>query len=411
MKNIISKLILALIILTTISSCDNTTTTSNIEENNTSDSITHIAKQIAETKFGIEVDKYNIKKSSIHKNEFFSNVLQKHGISYPRVMEAVNASKEIFDVRRLRQGNTYYTFKTKDSTNTTEYFIYHLNKTNYITYDFRDSIIVSEHELEIRIDTNVAEGVIESSLWVSFRNAGNDPMLSMELSDIYAWTIDFYGLQQGDKYRVIYEKRYIDTTYIGLGKVLSSHFEHSGHNYKAYIFEQDSIEDYFDEEGGSLRRAFLKAPLRYSRISSRFSNSRLHPIYKIRRPHHGVDYAAPTGTPVHTIGDGKVTYVGRKGGYGKYIKVKHNGTYTTGYAHLSRYAKGLKVGNFVKQGETIGYVGSTGASTGPHLDFRVYKSGVAIDPLKMKSPPAVPIKDSLIDDFNNTVSTFEKMYR
>jgi len=407
MKNIISKLILAIIISITTFSCVNNNNKEIRNNATNSDSVSTVEKHIAETKFGIEVEAYNIEKSSIKKNEFFSTVLQKYGISYPRVMEAVNASKEIFDVRRLRQGNTYYTFKAKDSTNTTEYFIYHLNKTNYIKYDFRDSIIVSEHELEIRIDTNVAEGVIESSLWVSFRNAGNDPMLSMELSDIYAWTIDFYGLQQGDKYKVIYEKRYIDTTYIGIGKVLSTHFEHSGHNYKAYLFEQDSIEDYFDEEGGSLRRAFLKAPLRYSRISSRFSNSRLHPIYKIRRPHHGVDYAAPTGTPVHTIGDGKVTYVGRKGGYGKYIKIKHNGTYTTGYAHLSRYAKGLKVGNFVKQGITIGYVGSTGASTGPHLDFRVYKSGTPIDPLKMKSPPAVPIKDTLKNQFSNTINKYE----
>jgi len=409
MKNIIYKLSLAIIISISTFSCTNTTSpvSDTIDQKDTTLSI---AKQIAETKFGIEIKNYTIEKSSIKKNEFFSTVLQRHGISYPRVIEAVNASKEIFDVRRLRQGNTYYTFKTKDSTNTTEYFIYHLNKTNYIKYDFRDSIMVSEHELQIRVDTNVALGVINSSLWVSFRNAGYDPMLSMELSDIYAWTIDFYGLQKGDSYKVIYEKRYIDTTYIGLGKVLSSHFEHSSHNYKAYIFEQDSIEDYFDEEGGSLRRAFLKAPLRYSRISSRFSNSRLHPIYKIRRPHHGVDYAAPTGTPVNTIGDGKVIFIGRKGGFGKLIRIKHNGTYTTGYAHLSRYAKGLKVGNFVKQGVTIGYVGSTGAATGPHLDFRVYKSGTPIDPLKMKSPPAVPIKDSLLGEFNNTIAEFEKMY-
>lgn len=398
-------IILVIVFTIIISSC-NTNNTINNENSNSNDSIQPAVKQIAQTKFGININDYTIDKGNIKKNEFFSNLLQDNGISYPSILETIEASKDIFDVRYMRTGDTYYTFNRIDSTNKTDYIIYHLNKTNYIKFDFRDSIIASEHQLPIIIDTNIAIGIIESSMWTSFKNAGYDPMLSMELSDIYAWTIDFYGLQKGDSYKVVYEKRYIDSTYIGLGKVLASYFIHSGHNYKSYIFVQDSLEDYFDEEGGSLRRAFLKAPLRYSRISSRYSHSRLHPILKIRRPHHGVDYAAPTGTPVQTIGDGKVLYVGRKGGYGKYIKVKHNGTYTTGYAHLSRYAKGLKVGQFVKQGETIGFVGSTGRSTGPHLDFRVYKSGTPIDPLKMKSPPAIPIKDTMMTLYNKTMDKY-----
>ncbi len=403
-------ILLAIVLTIIISSC-NTNNTINIDTSTSKDSISSSEKEIAKTKFGILVNDYTINKASVKKNEFFSNILQNNGISYPRVIEAVEASKDIFDVKYMRTGDTYYTFRKKDTTNKTDYIIYHLNKTNYVKFDFRDSIIATEHQLPIRIDTNMAEGTIESSPWVSLKNGGYDPMLSMELSDIYAWTIDFYGLQKGDSYKIIYETKFIDSTYIGLGKVLACQFVHFDHNYKAYIFVQDSLEDYFDEEGGSLRRAFLKAPLRYSRISSRFSHSRMHPILKIRRPHHGVDYAAPTGTPVHTIGDGKVTYVGRKGGYGKYIKIKHNGTYTTGYAHLSRYAKGLKVGAFVKQGETIGYVGSTGRSTGPHLDFRVYKSGTPIDPLKMKSPPAIPIKDSMKTEFENTINKYDKLLK
>jgi murein DD-endopeptidase MepM/ murein hydrolase activator NlpD len=221
-----------------------------------------------------------------------------------------------------------------------------------------------------------------------------DPRLALELSDIYAWTIDFYGLQKGDSFNLVFEKESIDSIYVGIGKVLACHFIHAGHNYQAYLYSQDSLEDYFDEEGGSLRRAFLKAPLKFGRISSHFSNSRLHPVLKIRRPHHGVDYAAPTGTPILTIGDGKVTFVGRKGGYGNRVEIKHNSTYSTGYAHLSKYAKGLKAGDFVKQGTIIGYVGATGLATGPHLDFRVYKNGTPIDPLKMESPPAIPINDA-----------------
>ena len=404
------QILLAFIIALILSSCNTNNTTDNIKET-PKDTISAVVKEIAKKKFGIEVDNYIIKKSTVKSNEFFSNILQDQGISYARVIEAVNASNEIFDVKYMRKGDTYFTFTTTDSTAQLDYLVYKLNKTNYVKFNFMDSIIATEHQLKIIIDTNIAIGVIESSPWSSLKSRGYDPMLAMELSDIYAWTIDFYGLQKGDSYKIIYEKRYIDSTYIGLGKVLACEFMHYDHNYKAYIFEQDSLEDYFDEDGGSLRRAFLKAPLRYSRISSRFSHSRLHPILKIRRPHHGVDYAAPTGTPVHTIGDGKVTYVGRKGGYGKYIKVKHNGTYTTGYAHLSRYAKGLKVGSFVKQGETIGYVGSTGRSTGPHLDFRVYKSGTPIDPLKMKSPPAVPIKDSMKADFESTIQKYDQLLK
>ena len=319
-----------LVLVIGLSSCKNDNNGIVNSDINGIDTINEIVAPIVNKRFGIITDDYTITENTVQKNEFFSNILQNKGISYARVLEAIEAGKEIFDVKYMRQGNRYYTLDRNDSTNKTDYIIYHLNKTNYIKFNFIDSVLVTEHQLPIRIDTNIATGVINSSLWVSFKRDGFDPMLSMELSDIYAWTIDFYGLQKGDQYKVVYQKRYIDTTYIGLGKVLSSEFVHSGHNFKAYIFVQDSLEDYFDEEGGSLRRAFLKAPLKFSRVSSRFSHSRMHPILKIRRPHHGVDYAAPTGTPVHTIGDGKVTYIGRKGGYGKYVKIKHNGTYTTG---------------------------------------------------------------------------------
>jgi len=374
-------------------SCNQPKHNGNNSKQNIIDSTKAAVKEvIIETKFEIPVDDYSINEYKVKSGETFSVILNKVGLSYSEIRNQVQASKDIFDVRYIREGKKYFTFNRKDSSAKTDYLIYKVNKVEYIKFDFRDSLLISTHELEIRIDTNHVRGTIESSLWVSMKRAGISPILSMELSDIYAWTIDFYGLQKGDSYNVIYEKKYIDSTFIGLGRVIACDFNSGGHNYYAYLFKQDSLEDYFDEEGGSLRRAFLKAPLKFSRISSRFSNNRLHPVLKIRRPHHGVDYAAPTGTPVHTIGDGKVIFIGRKGGYGKKIEIKHNGTYTTGYAHLSRYAKGLKKGDFVKQGTTIGYVGSTGLATGPHLDFRVYKSGTPIDPLKMKSPPAVPIK-------------------
>ncbi len=388
----------------TFSSCENST--KSIDNKDAKAEPKEEIKKEIEKRFGIPITDYIIDNHKVRTNQYFSTILTDQGIPYSRVHETVLASEGIFDIRYIRSGNKYFTFNRKDSTTKTDFLIYQVNETNYIKFDYRNEVIVSSHELPIILDTNISKGVIESSLWMSMKNAGIDPMLSMDLADIYAWTIDFYGLQKGDSFNVIYETRYIDSTYIGLGKVLACSFTHSEHNYLAYIFVQDSLEDYFDELGGSLRRAFLKAPLRFRRISSKFSNSRLHPVLKIRRPHHGVDYAAATGTPVQTIGDGKVIFVGRKGGYGKRVEIKHNGTYTTGYAHLSRYAKGLKKGDFVKQGTVIGYVGSTGMSTGPHLDFRVYKSGTPIDPLKMKSPPAIPIKEDKKKDYKKVIEFY-----
>jgi len=365
-----------------------------------------VAEPEIEMSFGIPTDSFSIIEDVVKPNQTLSVILGKHNVQYKDIDELVRNSKETFDVRRIKSGNHFYIFQTKDSIPQTQYFVYQINKTEYVRYEFADSVLVNREELEVRIDTVRNVGVIESSLWMSMKNAGIDPNLALELSDIYAWTIDFYGLQKGDRFVAIYEKKFIDTNYIGLGKIIACRFENSGHSFYGYRFTQDSLEDVFDEEGGSLRRAFLKAPLRFKRISSGYSNSRLHPVLKIRRPHHGVDYAAATGTPIHTIGDGRVIFIGRKGGYGKRVEIKHNGIYTTGYAHMSRFAKGLKKGDFVKQGQTIGYVGMTGTATGPHLDFRVYKNGQAINPLKMKSPPAVPIKKEYLESYKKVMALY-----
>ncbi len=368
-----------------------------------------IAEPKIEMSFGIVKDSFNIIEDVVKPNQTLSVILGKHNVQYKDIDELVRNSKETFDVRRIKSGNHFYIFQTKDSIPQTQYFVYQINKTEYVRYEFADSVLVNREELEVRIDTVRNVGVIESSLWMSMKNAGVDPNLALELSDIYAWTIDFYGLQKGDRFVAIYEKKFIDTNYIGLGKIIACRFENNGHSFYGYRFTQDSLEDVFDEEGGSLRRAFLKAPLRFKRISSGYSNSRLHPVLKIRRPHHGVDYAAATGTPIHTIGDGRVVFIGRKGGYGKRIEIKHNGIYTTGYAHMSRFAKGLKKGDFVKQGQTIGYVGMTGTATGPHLDFRVYKNGQPINPLKMKSPPAVPIKKEYLEEYKKVMDKYSPL--
>ncbi len=227
------------------------------------------------------------------------------------------------------------------------------------------------------------------------------PMLAVKLSEIYAWTVDFFGLQKGDSFRVIYEELCINDKSQGIGRIFGAQFTWAGKTTLAIPFIQNGTESYYDSEGNSLRKAFLKAPLQFSRISSRYSSSRLHPILRIRRPHYGVDYAAPIGTPVQAIGDGRVTSATIESGSGRIVRIVHNSVYSTAYMHLSRFGPGITAGAFVKQGDIIGYVGSSGLSTGPHLDFRFYKNGSPVDPLKIEAPPVEPVLEE-----NRTV--FEK---
>ena len=234
----------------------------------------------------------------------------------------------------------------------------------------------------------------------------------MRLSEVFAWQIDFFRIQRGDRFRVVYEERTVDGTTIGPGDIVAAYFVHRGRTYYAYRFDDGEGSEYFDENGQSLRRELLKAPLRFSRISSRFTNRRFHPVLKRYRPHHGTDYAAPTGTPVLSVGDGTVQFAAYKGYNGNYVKIRHNATYTTGYLHLSRIADGLRPGATVKQGDTIGYVGSTGLSTGPHLDYRFWKNGTAIDPYSVELPPARPVAPQHMTAFRNVVDgLYEQLMR
>jgi len=258
---------------------------------------------------------------------------------------------------------------------------------------------VENMEKPVRRERSTVSGEIRSSLWETFMEIEVNPMLALELSDVYQWSIDFFGLQAGDQFKVVYDESFVDSSSVGILNIHAAWFYHAGHEFWAIPFEQDSVVSFFDEEGNSLRKVFLKAPLRFSRISSGFSHSRLHPILKIRRPHHGVDYAAPTGTPVESVGDGKVIAAKWQRGGGNYIKIRHNSVHTTAYLHLSRFAKGIRSGVYVKQGDVIGYVGSTGLSTGPHLDFRFYKNGYPINPLKIEAPPVEPIHEDNLADY------------
>lgn len=360
-------------------------------------------------KYGIEVDSLLVLTDQVKKNEFLSDILLKYGVDYATIDHIARTTRDTFDVRKIRRGNNYAVICTNDSVRKALYFAYEISPADYVLYHLTDSKYAEKGRKKIIKQVDTITGTIETSLWNALVDQNADPNLANELSEIYAWTIDFFGLRKGDQYEAIYEKLYVDDQYVGLGKVLASRFTHMDEDYLAFYFIQHDAGDYFDEKGNSLQRTFLKAPLRFTRISSRFSNSRMHPVLKIRRPHHGVDYAAPTGTPVHTVGDGIVIAKGyqRRGG-GNYIKIKHNGTYSTSYMHLSGYAKDMKVGKKVKQGDLIGYVGMTGLATGPHLDFRFYRNGKAIDPLKVESPPSKPVDSTYRAQFDSVVGVYIK---
>lgn len=358
--------------------------------------------------YGIDTSGYHIETGRIRRNQFLSEILDNYGITYSDLNLLLNNSKETLDVRTIKAGNSYTLFLRNDTLQMVDYFIYKDDPATSYIFDFTDSLHIRRFVKEKRSHLRYVSGTVESSLWNSMKDAGLNPGLAVELSEIYAWTIDFFGLQKGDGYKIIYEEEYIDTIPTGIGKIYAAWFEHAGTEFYAIPLIQDKVETYYDLDGNSLRKAFLKAPLRFSRISSRFSNSRMHPVLRIRRPHHGVDYAAPVGTPVHAIGDGRVTRASYDKNNGRIVKITHNSIYSTAYLHLSRFGSGIKVGKYVKQGDIIGYVGSSGLSTGPHLDFRFYKSGYAVDPLKVEAPPVEPVSDENKDKFKK-ISTVMKV--
>ena len=345
-------------------------------------------------KYGLPVDSFFIVEGKVKSNEYLGQILNGNGIGMGVVDQIAQKSKGIFDVRKIKSGNPYTFFLSPDSGRQARYFVYENSATEYFVYELFDSLRVYRGEKETVVKKRTAQGVIHSSLWNTMTDNHLDPMLALEMSDIYAWTIDFFGIKKGDRFRVIYDELFVDSVSIGLGDIHAVQFDHYGKEHYAFRFFQDDRFDYFDETGVSLRRAFRKAPLDYYRISSRFSHGRMHPILRIRRAHHGVDYAAPKGTPVMSIGDGTViTRAFQSGGGGNYVAIRHNSVYTTTYMHLSGFASGIVQGARVKQGQVIGFVGSTGLSTGPHLDFRVHKNGSPVDPLTVEAPPIEPVKE------------------
>lgn len=342
--------------------------------------------------YGIVTDGYDIVRGTVEPGQNLSSLLQGCGLSAADVHVIGLKAEGTFDARRIRSGQGYAVFYTRDSVPAARYFVYEETPRTYVVFDLGGGFGVSRGTNPVEWRQMSARCRVESSLWVAMDEAGASPLLAVTLSHIFGWSVDFFGLQRGDEFRVIYEQEYVDGAALDNFRVLAASFAGGDTAIYAIPFVQDGEQLYYNTDGNSLEGAFLKAPLDFYRITSRFTNSRFHPVLRRYRAHHGVDYAAPAGTPVYAIGDGTVTAKAfQAGGAGNYVKIRHNSVYTTTYMHLSRFAKGLKVGSRVRQKEVIGYVGSTGLSTGPHLDFRVYENGKPINPLLIKSQPKRPI--------------------
>lgn len=386
-----------------------------------------IVEDVAAADDFLPLDSLRCVEGNVKKGQFFSTLLTNLGLSAGEAYDLTQACGDIFDVRTLRVGNSYKAYYGPSSTvpgttsvipSTTSvipstssvipstssvipseaeesllYLIYDQDRTSQIVFQCQPPYEIEIRKKPVTVESRYADVTINTSLWVDMTNAGVSPNLILSLSDIYAWTVDFFGLQKGDRFRVLYDEKMCDGEVVAVDTVRYAVFTHNGSDYPSVMYNQkDGGNIYWNEKGESMRKAFLKAPLKFSRISSGFSYARKHPVTRKVQSHTGVDYAAPAGTPVMTIGDGVVTSVKYEGAGGNTVRIKHNSVYSTAYLHLSKYAKGLKVGQRVRQGEIIGYVGSTGRSTGPHLDFRVWKNGSPINPLKMDSPPAEPLK-------------------
>ncbi|WP_179352981.1 M23 family metallopeptidase [Winogradskyella vidalii] len=353
--------------------------------------------------FGFDINEYIVQRDTIKSGDSFGEIMQRNNIGYPNIFEIAEVTKDTFDIRKLQKGKPYTLLYSKasekDSLPSPTTFIYQPNQEEYVVIGLKDSIHAYTSRKPITYVEKTATGVIESSISKTLEDKGLSQRLAYKMADdIYAWTIDFRRLQKGDRFKVIYTDKYIDDTiYAGIHNVKAAYFEHNKDSLYAFEFETDSIKgivDYFNEDAKNLRRAFLKAPVQFSRISSRYNLKRRIAYYGNRiRPHKGTDFAAPIGTPIMATANGTVTESTRRGGNGKYVKIRHNATYSTQYLHMK--AQNVKKGEFVKQGDIIGWIGMTGNTGGPHVCYRFWKNGRQVDPFKEKLPEAEPISDSL----------------
>ncbi|MEM8928424.1 MAG: peptidoglycan DD-metalloendopeptidase family protein [Bacteroidota bacterium] len=351
------------------------------------------------THFGFNLENFNVVRDTIKKGQTFGELMLKNKVDYPKIVHIAENYRDTFDVRRMDR-KPYVLLKSKDTAEAAQVFIYQNDKINYTVFDFRDSTAnVYKGKKKVTYLEHEVAGTIKNSLSMDLDSLGVDYSVTINLSEVYAWTIDFFRLEKGDTFKIIYDKKFInDSIYAGSGSIKSAYFEHKGKPIYAFPYVSDSIKnikEYYDQEGNNLRSTFLRAPIKFGyRLSSRYNLRRRIAYYGYKvRPHMGTDYAAPIGTPIVATADGTVTESRRRGGNGKYVKIRHNSIYSTQYLHMK--AQKVKAGEFVRQGDVIGWVGMTGNTGGPHVCYRFWKNGKQVDPLREKLPSAEPITDSL----------------
>jgi murein DD-endopeptidase MepM/ murein hydrolase activator NlpD len=335
----------------------------------------------------------------IKRNERLGDILEQYNVPAKVIHQLSSLSRKIFDPRKIAANKKYTVICEEDSVKKAMALVYEPNAIDYIIFKFDDSLSVDVRQREIITVEKSISGVINSNLSTTIEELGISHELTNKFVDIFGWQVDFQRLQKGDKFKLIYREEQVEGVSVGISQIDAIYFEHFGNPYYAFPFDQGNGIDYFDEEGKSLRKALLKYPIEFTRISSRYTQNRFHPVQKRWKAHLGTDFAAPTGTPIRTVGDGIVLEAQYKSNNGNYVKIRHNGTYTTQYLHMSRIASGIRPGMSVRQGQTIGFVGSTGLATGPHLCYRFWKNGVQVDALRVALPPSEPVKKEHKESF------------
>jgi murein DD-endopeptidase MepM/ murein hydrolase activator NlpD len=350
--------------------------------------------------YGIDYENYIVEAGVVQNRQTLSHILGQFSLGNIMVEKIVREMRDFFDPRRIRAGNTFHAYNSPDSLEGLKYFVYDISPLEFLMVDLTDSLSIYRGEKEVINIPKTASGIINSSLWVTMTQNNLNPELAIKMSEILAWEIDFYRIHRGDRFRVVYEERYVGDESVGIGRVDAIYFNHQGRDVYGFRFEKDTVDGYFNPEGDNLRKVFLKAPIKFGRISSGFSSSRLHPVLGVRRPHYGTDYAAPTGTPIYAVGDGVVTEARFTSTNGNYVRIRHNSVYDTQYLHMSGFAQGIRAGKRVKQGDVIGYVGMTGLATGPHVCFRFWKNGQQVNHLREEFPSADPLHEDFHEEFH-----------
>ena len=350
-------------------------------------------------KYGFAIDTFQlVREDTIQNGQFLGTILNNQKMDYLAIEQLEKNAKSVFDVRQLRVNKPYAIF-SRDTSKTADYFVYEPSVYEYIIFHLQGDLQVEKVVRPITTEVKAAAGIIESSLWNALTDNGMSFELAAKMEDALQWSIDFHHLQKGDKFKMVYEQNFIDGEEVGVGSVRAAFYQNLSKEFYSIYHEDEKLGGYYDLEGRPMDNGFLRSPVKYSRISSHFNLKRFHPVLKRTRPHLGTDYAAPYGTPILAVGNGVVVEATRRGGNGNFVKIKHNETYQTQYLHMQKFAAGIHAGVNVKQGDVIGYVGSTGLATGPHVCFRFWQNGKQVNHLNLNFPAAEPLPEADLPKF------------